>query len=114
MPREGGADVLQLPRSLTRRLLLSHLLVAVLTSLSFMLMIIGWSFAPRRDADLTSVADEQRAIFMSWLLGMPAPPIREAPGAFTLVVGPNGQVLHARGETTCQAGALARDCAPAL
>jgi signal transduction histidine kinase len=114
MPREGGADVLQLPRSLTRRLLLSHLLVAVLTSLSFMLMIIGWSFAPRRDADVTSVADEQRAILMSWLLGTPAPPIRAASGAFTLIVGADGLVRHARGETTCQAGALARDCAPAL
>jgi hypothetical protein len=29
---EGGADVLQLPRSLSRRLLLSHLLVAILVA----------------------------------------------------------------------------------
>jgi signal transduction histidine kinase len=106
--------VLQLPRSLTKRLLLSHLLVAILTSLSLMLVIIGSSFAPRPDADLTSVSDEQHAILMSWLLGTALPPIREAPGAFTLVVGPDQLVRYARGETPCQPGTAMRLCAPDL
>lgn len=114
MPWEGGAGVLQLPRSLTRRLQLSHLLVAILTSVSLMLVMVGSSVAPRPNADLTSVVDEQRAILMSWLLGTPAPPVRAAPGGFTLVVGPDGQVRYARGETSCGIGTLVQACAPAL
>jgi signal transduction histidine kinase len=106
--------VLQLPRSLSRRLLLSHLLVAILTSVSLMLVMVGSSILPRPNADLTSVGDEQRAIVMSWLLGMPAPPIREAAGGFTLVVGPGGEVRYARGETSCKLGVQLQACAPEI
>jgi signal transduction histidine kinase len=91
---------------------MSHLLVAILTSVSLMLVMVGSSIAPRPNAELTSVADEQRAILMSWLLGMPAPPIRATPGGFTLVVGPDGEVRYARGETSCELGVQLQACAP--
>lgn len=105
-------------RSLTTRLFLSHILVAVLTSVivtSGMLIVI-WSATRSLDVDdyqyaAVTYASIQQFDFPGSELSIPENDGLNMPG-FTLIVDKTDYVEWAYGETPCQAGMRLADCAP--
>lgn len=102
-------------RSLTFRMVASHIIVASLTSIIVWLMIIlaQISFQPNLEpANYQSFAILELA---SWLGQTPdgQPNALGLPAGFGLMISPdNTTVLHSYGDTRCRAGAKLAECAP--
>jgi signal transduction histidine kinase len=106
-------------RSLTTRLVLSHMLVATLSGMTVALfaVIVVTLFSGGESAE----EERRRTVFgaVPWLLGAPDggpndPADPWAAGGYTLVVAPSDTVVFSRGETPCRAGAPLATCAPDL
>jgi two-component system, NarL family, sensor histidine kinase LiaS len=105
-------------RSLTTRLFLSHILVAVLTSIIVTsgILIVIWSAARTLDVDDYRYA--ALTYVSAWQFDFPESeiPVPEGEGlnmaGFTLIVDQEDRVEWRRGETSCQVGMTLTDCAP--
>jgi two-component system, NarL family, sensor histidine kinase LiaS len=105
-------------RSLTTRLFLSHILVAVLTSIIVTsgILIVIWSATRTLDVDDYRYA--ALTYVSAWQFDFPESeiPIPEGEGlnmpGFTLIVDQEDRVEWTRGETSCQIGMNLADCAP--
>jgi NarL family two-component system sensor histidine kinase LiaS len=105
-------------RSLSSRMVLSHVLVAALTSvIGVMLLLALLALAVRN----ISAADYRGLAFYAvqqWLMGepdgQPNKPEHLLPSGFSLIVSPEHIVLFSHGETPCRANVVLAECAPDL
>ena len=105
-------------RSFTAQLLSSHILVAILTSMSLLLLIfLVVMIRPERLA-LEQLRSEAEHTVADWQRGAPAegPESRPMPGqgTFVLIVTADEIVRYRRGAAPCQVGMALADCASAL
>ena len=105
-------------RSFTAQLLGSHLLVALLTSISLLLLIFlvvvirpdRLTLAQLRSETEHTVADWQRGAAADGTAARPLP----SRGALVVIVTADGVVRYRRGTTPCQVGMALAQCAPTL
>jgi NarL family two-component system sensor histidine kinase LiaS len=105
-------------RSFTAQLLSSHILVAILTSMSLLLLIfLVVMIRPERLA-LEQLRSEAEHTVADWQRGAPADGVEARPvpgqGTFVVIVTADEIVRYRRGATPCQVGMALADCAPAL
>lgn len=104
-------------RSLTARMVFSHILVAVLTSVTaVLLLVIAFAISIQN----LSASDYQGSAILSalgWLAGhaeggpnIPDNPF--TPPGYTLIVSPQNEVVGTQGDTTCKVGQSLTGCAP--
>ncbi len=105
-------------RSLSARMVFSHILVATTTSVLvviLMMLIVTQAMRNVSAADYRTVAIYA---ITQWLMGAPdgqpdTPPAHMPPG-FSLIVGPDNVVLFSQGTTPCRKNVALADCAPDL
>src|SRR5690606_38200366 len=111
-------ECLPMFRSLTTRLALSHVLTAIVTSVSVILCMV---IAIQVVAATLPVAEYRSFAARAlghWMLewerrDLLAPALSETPG-FTLIVSPDGQVVHVEDNVACAVGDALANCAPEL
>ncbi|MDX1993965.1 MAG: histidine kinase [bacterium] len=105
-------------RSLTARMVLTHILVAILTSIvATLILALAFTWLNRgiSASDYRGLAVN---IAVSWLFGgedgHPNPTNSPFPDGFTLLVDNNDRVVHSQGDTTCRKGMALADCGTEL
>src|SRR3954469_15195027 len=105
-------------RSFNAQLLGSHLLVAVLTSISLLLLIFLAAVIRPERFTLDQLRNETEHTVADWQRGAPTDgaEARPVPGqaTFVVIVAADNIVRYRRGATPCQVGMALVACAPAL
>lgn len=105
-------------RSLTTRLVLSHILTAIVTSVFVILCMVIAIQIVAANLPVTEYRSFASLALSRWMLewerrDLLAPARSETPG-FTLIAAPEGEVVYVEDEIACTVGDALADCAPEL
>jgi signal transduction histidine kinase len=103
-------------RSLMVRMIVSHIAVAVLTSVSAVLILALVVATVLQNLSVEDYHDLGAVAVAEWQLGVPdgQPNVSDLPPGFSVIVGPDKLVIYSYGDTTCRATQRLADCAPEL
>jgi hypothetical protein len=116
--KETVVSIVARMRSFTAQLLASHLLVAILTSISLLLLIFLVAAIRPERLTLDQLRGETEHTLADWQRGAAAEGVDSRPmpgrGASVVIVTADEIVRYRRGVTPCQVGMALADCAAAL
>ncbi len=103
-------------RSLTIRMVLSHMLIATLTCIITMVILVLVLIKLTQVASIEHYQALARETVDQWQFNDPQgqPNALGLPSGFGLVIAPDDTILFSRGETPCRVGMRLRDCAAEL
>lgn len=103
-------------RSFHNQLFMSHLYVAVVTSVSMLLLTFSIPYFGSTPMDEATLTEVVQSMVVDWQMGMRVGenmPVHGRTNAdFGLIVAPDGMVRYYRGNTPCMVGAALASCAP--